>query len=55
MKNHVLLLLVLATLLILALPDCGMIPPGEPEWMRAEITVCRYWQVIINRKCELAK
>jgi len=54
MKNRV-LLLVLATLSILALPDCGMIPPGEPEWMRAENTVCQYWQAIINRKYELAK
>ena len=49
------LLSVLIILLILALTGCGMIPPGIPEWMRAEETVYNYWQAIINRQYGLAK
>lgn len=54
MKSKI-LLSVLIILLILALTGCGMIPPGIPEWMRAENTVYQYWQAIINRQYELAK
>jgi len=54
MKKKV-LLSVLVIILILTLTSCGMIPPGIPEWMRAENTVYQYWQAIINRQYELAK
>ncbi len=32
-----------------------MVPPGIPEWMRAEQEVYSYWKAIINRQYELAK
>jgi len=58
MKRKV-LLLVLVIILIVVLNGCGtgheIIPPGEPEWMRAENTVCDYWQAITNRQYDLAK
>jgi len=41
MKRKV-LISVLIIFLILALVGCGMIPPGFPEWMRAEEAVCQY-------------
>ena len=35
--------------------DCGVIPPGIPEWVRVEESVCQYWIAIINHQYELAK
>ena len=54
MKRKVLISF-LIILLILALTGCGIIPPGIPEWMKAEEAVTYYWQAIINRQYELAK
>jgi len=58
MKRKV-LLSVLVIILIVVLTGCGtgngIIPPGIPEWMRAEEAVYDYWQAIINRQYELAK
>ena len=59
MKRKV-LLLVLVIILIVALTGCDdltdeIIPPGFPEWMRAEESVYHYWQAITNRQYDLAK
>jgi len=58
MKRKV-LLSVLVIILIVVLTGCGtgngIIPPGFPEWMRAEEAVYDYWQAITNRQYDLAK
>ena len=58
MKKKV-LLSVLVIILIVVLNGCGtgngIIPPGIPEWMRAEEAVYHYWQAITNRQYQLAK
>ena len=58
MKRKI-LLSVLVIILIVLLTGCGtgngIIPPGIPEWMRAEEAVYDYWQAITNRQYELAK
>ena len=54
MKRNILISF-LVIFLILALAGCGMVPPGEPEWMRVEDKVAYYWDAIINRQYELAK
>ena len=48
-------LVILFLILAIFLNGCGMVPPGIPEWARAEQEVYSYWIAITNRQYELAK